>query len=133
MLRSLFLSITRGIRAGCHSDRPVSPESMGPEAMNGEPIQGSFKAITKTYRSKSGFHYFVFDFVASDGHIDIFCRRHPSFNGQDSDPARTHLFGSGRLCFVSGKEPQTQRRAEQLAAQWAEYFCEYRQTGKTQR
>ena len=87
----------------------------------------------KFYRSKNGRHYFNFTFVQSGGHIDIYCHGHPSLNGQDSDPAKTHLYRSGKLCFVAGKEPRTQGRAEKLAAQWAEYFCKYRKTGKTQR
>ncbi len=49
------------------------------------------------------------------------------------DPPGLSNFRSGKLCFVAGREPRSLARAEQLAAQWAEYFCEYRRTGKTQR
>jgi hypothetical protein len=53
-------------------------------------------------------------------------------NGRSSDPAKTHLFRSGKLCFISGKEPFSQSHAESLAAQWAEYFLEYSRTGQVQ-
>ncbi|MBN2642799.1 MAG: hypothetical protein JXR78_14190 [Victivallales bacterium] len=86
----------------------------------------------KIYRSRNGSFYFTFEFIEKSNYIDVFCREHPSFNGKSSNPHRTHLFHSGKLCFVSGREPRTQRRAEQLAAQWAEYFLDYRITGNVQ-
>ena len=95
-------------------------------------LSGTFYGITRTYRSKGGNYYFVFEFVSTSGHIDIFCRRHPSFNGQSSSPHKTHLYQSGKICFVRGREPKTPRRAQELAAQWAEYFLDYRKTGNVQ-
>jgi hypothetical protein len=86
----------------------------------------------KDYRSEDGNHYFTFHFVQQPGYVDIYCLKHPSLNGQDPDPHKTHLFSSGKLCFVAGHEPTTQERAEELAKQWAEYFVEYRQTGVEQ-
>lgn len=85
----------------------------------------------KYYRSKKGRYYFNFEFINTDSHIDIFCRNHPPLNGRDSDVVKTHLFSSGKICFVSGKEPRTQARAEQLAAQFAEYYANYILTGET--
>ena len=99
---------------------------------NANIIIGTFFATKKTYRSKDATHFFVFNFVNRSGHIDIFCKRHPGFNGQSSSPEKCHLFHSGKLCFISGKAPTSQWRAEELAAQWAEYFLEYRRTGKVQ-
>ena len=93
---------------------------------------GTFSGTKKTYRSKSDNYYFTFEFANNGGHIDVFCTKHPSFNGQSSSPHKTHLFHSGKVCFVKGHEPKTQRRAEALAAQWAEYFLDYRRTGKVQ-
>lgn len=86
----------------------------------------------KYYRSKCGRHYFNFTFVDKGTHINIYCTKHPSLNGRDSDPQKTHLWPSGKICFVAGREPHSPGRAEELAAQWAEYFLEYRRTGKTQ-
>jgi hypothetical protein len=86
----------------------------------------------KCYRSKCGRYYFNFKFVDQDGHVDIYCTDHPPLNGRDSDPRKTHLFPSGKICFVAGREPRSQGRAEELAAQWAEYFLEYRRTERTQ-
>lgn len=86
----------------------------------------------KHYRSKNGEHLFTFRFVVADGHLDIYCLAHPTLDGRDPDPHKTHLFSSGKVCFVAGKEPRDTRRAEQLASQWAEYFLEYRRTGNVQ-
>lgn len=99
--------------------------------MNQIILKGRFNS-RKTYRSKNGSHYFTFEFVNKWGRIDVFCTKHPSFNGQSSNPHKTHLYHSGKVCFVKGREPKTQSRAEELAAQWAEYFLDYRQTGKIQ-
>jgi len=96
-------------------------------------IPGTFFSDTKKrYRSKCGRYYFNLKFVDRGSHIDIYCMDHPSLNGRDSDPKKTHLFRSGRVCLIEGREPHSQARAEALAAQWAEYFLEYRKTGKTQ-
>jgi hypothetical protein len=86
----------------------------------------------KYYRSEDGSHLFKFGFVPQDGFIEVYCKLHPSLNGRDPDPHKTHLFSSGKLCFVSGREPRDQSRAEELAKQWAEYFLQYRRTGIAQ-
>jgi len=95
-------------------------------------LRGSFQSGTRYYRSKDGRHVFAFEFLNGQSPIEVYCRQHPGFNGQDSDPRKTHLYASGRLCFIAGREPRTQARAEELAAQWAEYFLEYRRTGRAQ-
>ena len=86
-------------------------------------------SFRKTYRSQNGSAFFTFEFVRHRGHIDIYCTSHPSLNGRDSDPHKTHLFPSGKICFVSGREPTSESRAKELAAQWAEYWIEYARTG----
>ena len=101
--------------------------------MNKKIPSGLFCSTKKYYRSKNGQHCFNFKFVNRGSYIDIYCTHHPGFNGQSSDPAKTHLFESEKLCFVAGQEPCSQARAEKLAAQWAEYFLEYRRTGNAQR
>ena len=85
-----------------------------------------------TYRSKNGKHHFKFKFSKAGSHIEIFCTQHPSLNGRSSNPHKTHLFRSGRVCFVNGREPKTQAHAQELAAQWAEYYLEYRRIGQVQ-
>ena len=100
--------------------------------MNSVILSGTFYSETKTYCSKNGSEYFFFKFVTNGSHVDIYCTKHPSLNGRNSNPEKTHLFRSGKLCFVGGKEPKTKSSAEKLAAQWAEYFLEYRRTGRTQ-
>ena len=100
--------------------------------MNTKVLKGTFYSTKKVYRSKNGSYYFAFKFVDKGSRLDVFCTKHPSFNGKSSNPHKTHLFHSGKVCFVEGREPKTQRRAEDLAAQWAEYFLDYRQTGKVQ-
>lgn len=99
--------------------------------MNTDVSKGTFNT-EKIYRSKNGSYYFTFKFVNKGSYIDVFCTKHPSFNGKSSNPRKTHLFHSGKICFVDGCEPRTQTRAEVLAAQWAEYFLDYRQTGMVQ-
>lgn len=93
---------------------------------------GLVASVKRTYLSKNGRDYFHFEFKPSGGKVEIFCRRHPPLNGRDDDPHKTHLFASGKICLVHGHEPRTQGRAEQLAAQWAEYYLDYRRTGKVQ-
>jgi len=100
--------------------------------MNTKIISGKFHSNTKNYRSRNGHHYFTFNFVDQGSYLNIFCTYHPSINGKDSDPHKTHLFPSGKVCFVEGREPRTQSQAEKMAAQWAEYFLEYRKTGIAQ-
>lgn len=94
---------------------------------------GQFMSAKRYYRSKDGRNYFNFKFVPSGSHVEVYCTVHPPLNGRDADPHKTHLFSSGKICFTSGRGPRTQSRAEQLAAQWAEYFLEYRRTGVPQR
>jgi hypothetical protein len=86
----------------------------------------------KKYRSEDGNHVFAFRFVEECDRLDIYCLSHPSLHGRDPHPLKTHLYRSGRLCFVEGREPDSMERAEELAKQWAEYFLEYARTGVTQ-
>lgn len=87
--------------------------------------------VRKTYRSRSGRHYFKFDFLPAGTHIDIYCPVHPGLNGRDSSVTKTHLYDSGQICFVEGQEPRSQREAEHRAAQWAEYYLNYIATGSS--
>lgn len=86
----------------------------------------------KHYRTKDGRHLFTFRFAQVSDYIEIHCLAHPHLNGQDSSVLKTHLYDSGLVCIVAGKEPREPRRAEQLASQWAEYFVEYARTGIAQ-
>ena len=90
-------------------------------------------AMTKYYRSKDGGSIFKFGFAPEGDHIAIYCLAHPPLDARDPDPNKTHLFSSGKVCFVAGREPRDQSRAEELGQQWAEYFLEYRRTGIAQR
>lgn len=85
--------------------------------------------MLKLYRSRDGSSIFKFVFTPEGDHVAIYCLGHPPLNGRDADPNKTHLFSNGRICFVAGREPGDQARAENLAQQWAEYFLEYRRTG----
>ena len=79
-------------------------------------------------------HEFIFRFVKTPerDHFVIECLKHPGFNGQDSDPHKTHLYRNNTICFISGREPKTLQRCKELAGQWAKYFVEYRETGIAQ-
>lgn len=83
----------------------------------------------KDYWSVDGNYHFKFRFAWQGDHVEVYCLQHPSLNGHDPSPHKTHLFDSGRLCFVDGRQPGNQQRAEQLAAQWAEYFVSYCRSG----
>ena len=87
---------------------------------------------SKWYRSRDGARLFKFSFVQEGDHIAVYCLVHPDLGHQDPDSHKTHIFSSGRLCFVEGREPRDQAHAERLAQQWAEYFVEYRRTGIAQ-
>ena len=87
---------------------------------------------SRMYRSRCGRHDFGFRFVPRDGHIEIVCTRHPPLGGRDDAVSRTHLYSSGEICFVAGKEPRTLAEAERRAAQWAEYLLSYIRTGVSQ-
>ena len=97
--------------------------------MNTKILAGTFNGLKKTYRSKDGLHYFWFNFVKKGNRIDIYCTRHPPLNGQDSSASKTHLFSSGKICFVGGREPLSQWEAERRAKQWAEFYLSYRKKG----
>jgi hypothetical protein len=84
--------------------------------------------IVRYYRTKDRRFDFKFVFVPEGDHLAIYCLRYPP-HGRDSDPNKTHLFSSGKICFVEGREPRTRARAEQLAAEWSEYILEYARTG----
>jgi hypothetical protein len=88
--------------------------------------------VTKYYLSVDRRWRFRFAFVPEENEIAVYCLYHPPLDGRDPDPHKTHLFSSGKLCFVQGRAPRDQDRAEELAKQWAEYFLEYRRTGIVQ-
>ena len=94
------------------------------------PVDGG--GVTKWYRSRDGAALFRFAFKDLGDHIAIYCLVRPDFGGHDADSHKTHLFSSGQLCFVAGREPRDLAHAERLAQQWAEYFLEYRRTGVAQ-
>jgi len=89
-------------------------------------------APIKAYRSMDGRSIFQFQFFRELDHIAVYCLLHPSLQGRDPAPHKTHLYASGKLCFVPGQEPRSQGRAEALAKQWAEYLLEYAKTGVAQ-
>jgi len=85
-----------------------------------------------TYRSLDGKHYFTFTLRQTFSEVEVYCSRHPSLNGRDDSPSKTHIFSSGKLCFVDGRAPTTIEIAKQRAKQWAEYLLEYIHTGTPQ-
>ena len=89
-------------------------------------------SVAKHYVSKKSGQQFTLRFVPTDGVVDIYVIARPPLHGRDPSVTKTHLYESGKICFVAGKEPRTQKRAEELAAQWCEYFCEYCRTGVAQ-
>lgn len=89
-------------------------------------------SIAKTYRSTCGAHYFWFRFQEQGQRYGISCTRHPPLAGRDASTSLTHLYPSGEICFVAGKEPRTLADAEARAAEWAEYLLEYIRSGVAQ-
>jgi len=111
---------------------PILLSDLKVTEMNKSICVGTFSGMKEYYVSEDGGQFFNFEFFDAGSHIDIYCNDHPSLNGQDSDPHKTHLYRSGKLCFSGGKEPQDMLRARELAKQWAEYFLEYVRTGSAQ-
>lgn len=101
--------------------------------MNTKIISVKFHGSIKTYRSENGQHYFIFEFSYNGNYFVINCQKRPSLNGRDPSVENTHLYKSNNICFIEGKEPRTLSEAQSRAKEWAEYFLEYRRTGKTQR
>lgn len=64
--------------------------------------------------------------------MQVFCSKYPIPRGRSLSAHKTHIFDSGKLCFVQGRAPRTVDRAKELAAQWAEYILEYAKTGEAQ-
>jgi len=77
--------------------------------------------IAKRYLAKDGRSWFRFVFVQDGGRVDIYCRTRPPLT-RDPGVATTHVYQSGRICFVAGREPRTQSEAERLVKTWAEYY-----------
>lgn len=98
--------------------------------MNKEIISGTFDG-KKYYRSKNGRCVFGFEFINKGSCMEIYCNDHPSLNGRSSDPVKTHIYHSGKISIVAGKEPKNMLRAQDLASQWAEYYLNYIKTGET--
>jgi len=90
------------------------------------------KDYIQIYRTLDGAHYFSFRVVQRNDYFDIFVEKHPGFNGQDTNPHKTHLFYDGRICIAAGAEPRDLPRALKLSKNWAEYLLEYRRTGIAQ-
>ena len=101
-------------------------------AMNAVIAKGKFNGDKKTYLTMNGLHFFWFEFIKKGDHFDIYCNKHPSLNGHSSSVSKTHLYSSGKICFVSGKEPRSELEAQKRAKEWAEYIAEYRKNGRAQ-
>jgi hypothetical protein len=86
----------------------------------------------KTYRSEDGRHLFSFEFVDAGPFHVVRCLGHPPLRGRDPDPKLTHLYPSGNICFVEGREPRSQSEAESRAKEWAEYLLRYIASGKAE-
>ena len=98
--------------------------------MNIKITKGKFNGTKKTYYSNNRYTFW-FNFVDRGKFFDIYCTKRPSFNGKSKSVSKTHLYSSGKICFVAGKSPRTYWEAESRAKEWAEYFVEYRKTGRS--
>lgn len=85
-----------------------------------------------SYRSADGRHDFNFEFVVGASEVTVYCTKYPVPKGRSQAAQRTHIFDSGKLCFVKERAPKTLKRAKELARQWAEYILEYAKTGVAQ-
>lgn len=82
------------------------------------------------YRTEDGQHDFGFDFKEKADFIEIYCFQRPELDGRPDDVVKHHLYRSGKVCFVEGREPKTMHRAMELAKQFAEHYLEYVKTGE---
>lgn len=83
-----------------------------------------------TYRTEDGQQRFGFVFRQKPEYIEIYCTQHPPLNGRPDCVTRHHLYKSGVVCFVEGKEPKTMGRALHFAKQFAEHYWAYVRTGE---
>lgn len=65
----------------------------------------------------------------SDGHWDIHAIESPH-NPQDTSVSICHLYSSGEVCVMAGKEPRTLDRALAIAFFWMDGYSAYIRTGK---
>lgn len=82
------------------------------------------------YRTQDGQHDFGFEFRQGPQFFEIHCFKHPPLNGRDDNVVKHHLYSSGNVCFVSGKEPKTLQSAMEYAKQFAEHYLNYIKTGE---
>ncbi|MGC4129242.1 MAG: hypothetical protein QM564_06710 [Bergeyella sp.] len=90
------------------------------------------------YKTKDGKAIFAFSYeYQPEGYYDIAIHSHPSYNGRSDLPSIAHWLPCDespidrKICFTSGKEPETLERAKNFSMQWAELTSTYIRTGIT--
>lgn len=89
------------------------------------------------YKTRDGRAVFTFSYEQEIGYYDIIIHDHPSYNGRDEFPSIAHWLNCDispigrKVCFSSGKEPNTLEKAKNISMQYAELTWSYILTGIT--
>lgn len=89
------------------------------------------------YKTRDGRAVFTFSYEQEIGYYDIIIHDHPNYNGRDEYPSVAHWNPSDlspidrKVCFTTGKEPETLEKAKKVSMQYAELTWAYILTGVT--
>lgn len=89
------------------------------------------------YKTRDGRAVFAFSYEQEIGHFEIFIHAYPSYNGRDEARSIAHWNPCDesptgrRMCFTTGKEPDTLEKAKKYSMQYAELTWTYILTGIT--
>lgn len=89
------------------------------------------------YKTRDGRAVFSFSYEQEIGHYEIAIHHHPSYNGRDESSSVAHWLScdaspiNKRVCFTTGKEPDTLEKAKKISMQYAELTWTYILTGMT--
>ena len=87
------------------------------------------------YKTKDGQAVFAFSYEYEMGYYDIIIHHLPSYNGRNDSASVAHWLSSDespigrKVCFYSGKEPETLEKAQSISVQYAEMTWIYIKSG----
>lgn len=99
---------------------------------------GTLHSQVYKYKTKDGRALFAFSYeYQPEGYYDIAIHSHPHYNGRNELSTIAHWLPcdespiNRRVCFSTGKEPETLEQAKSFSMQWSELTWKYIKTGVT--